>query len=605
MYIKHISFTAGFCNVEKIISLKGAFHLFLLIVMAFPILMGNSTSPAYAQSSSPSPSHPNPIGPIPPVVIMDDPIQTVIPSGLTAAGKGGNIALAWLPIAGATSYNVYQSTVAGGPYTIVSYLGSVSGSHYTDLNLTNGIIYYYVITGVNSSGESKYSNEAVAVSISVASGFPSADDATFISQSVPSSMTAGQTYNVTVTMGNAGTSTWVAGGRYQLASQNAAGNAVWNVSPDGSQGKSNSVAPSTTVGINSDIIFSFAVTAPTTPGAYNFQWQMANETSGSYQYFGEQTDNVVVTVGASVPTHLIPAQAIQIAQTFCNSNGNPISVPGNAQYAVPDPDNTYWQPRWTVTFDGQAVVQVVDATSTVASYTNDAYISYIASVHGQTVGPLSSQATAIQAATTILQATANTEQTSLPSAQLNQDNNGLDAGESTWSVLYNRQYQGIPYKDDFAVMQIDAATNQLVGLSLTYRCVPPNNGGSALIVTQDQANATAQAQISQSGIQAATLQSSTMEVVLPNTYWQDGNYNFTPGQGKVAWVVSYTIGDPTLGISTSVWVDAATGNIVGGEYVGEELSRHTKHKPAPVHKKKAKHLVQRVPKRHKTSKRTN
>ena len=518
-------------------------------------------------------------------------------------GKGSNVALSWTALTNTVSYNVYRSTVAGGPYTQISYPGAVTGLHYSDLNLNSGTAYYYVVTAVNISGESKFSSEVLAVPITVAPGFPPADDAMFISQSVPSNMTAGQTYNVTVTMGNAGSNTWLAGGKYQLASQNPAGNAVWSVSPDGSQGKGNSISPSTTVGVNSDITFSFAVTAPSTPGTYNFQWQMANETGASYQYFGEQTDNVVVTVGPAVATHLTPAQAVQIAQAFCNSNGNPISVPGNAQYAVPDAADAYWQPRWTVTFDGQATVEVVDATSIVASYMNDAYSGYLASIRQQLAGPLVSQNTAVQTAAAALSTTANVDQTGQVAAYLSQDNDGTHAGESTWNILYPRQFQGLPYKDDIVVMEIDAATNKLMGLSLTYRCVPPDNGGSAMVVTQAQANATAQSQINQSGVQAALLQGSVMEVVLPNTYWQDGSYNFTPGQGKVAWVVNFSVGDPTLGISTNVWVDAATGNVIGGEYVGEELSRQIKHKPAPAHKKQAKHLAQKAAKQHKIGKR--
>ena len=486
----------------------------------------------------------------------------------------------------------------------ISYPNAVTGPHYTDLNLNSGTAYYYVVTAVNISGESKFSSEVVAVPITIAPGFPPADDAMFISQSVPSNMTAGQTYNVTVTVGNAGSSTWLAGGKYQLASQNPAGNAVWSVAPDGSQGKGNSISSSTTVGINSDITFSFAVTAPSTPGTYNFQWQMANETGASYQYFGEQTDNVVITVGPAVATHLTPAQAVQIAQAFCNSNGNPISVPGNAQYAVPDAADAYWQPCWTVTFDGQATVEVVDATSIVASYMNDAYSGYLASIRQQLAGPLVSQNTAVQTAAAALSTTANVDQTGQVTAYLSQDNDGTHAGESTWNILYPRQFQGLPYKDDVVVMEIDAATNKLMGLSLTYRCVPPDNGGSAMVVTQAQANATAQSQINQSGIQAPLLQGSIVQVVLPNTYWQDGNYNFTPGQGKVAWVVTYSLGDPTLGETVGVWVDAATGNIIGGEYIGGELSRHINHKPATVHKKKAITKPPRKPK-NKTSKRSN
>lgn len=586
MHIQRMLSTADRYDYRKIGALKHITRFFVLLFVVLPILGGSLMPSVQAQGSAGAASPP------------------ASPTGLTAAGINYNITLNWSPSAGATSYNVYRSTVEGGPYTVISYPGAVSHPQYTDQNLISGTPYYYVVTAVNGKGESGYSVEAPAMSIPAYYGFPPADDAMFVSQLVPSSMTAGQTYNVSVTIGNAGDSTWPAGGSYQLVSQNPAGNTTWTPSPDGSQGKRNSVGPTMTVGINSNVTFAFTVTAPTTPGTYHFQWQMAKVGSGPYQYFGEQSDDVAVTVVPAVPTRLTPAQAIQIAKAYCNSNNNPISVPGNAQYAVPDADDAYWQPRWTVTFNGQATVEVVDATGVVASYMNNAYTNYLMSVRNQPAGPLISQATALQTAAAALQATASAEQTGPPAADLSQDNGGAHADDSTWHVMYNRQYQGIPYKDDFVVMEIDAETSHLKGFSLTYRCVPPDNGGSAMVITQTQAASIAQVQLGQADVEGAILQSTTKQVILPNSFWQDGGYNFTPGQGKIAWVVVFAIPDSSNGAITegtgststsdsySVWVDAATGNVIGGEYVGDERGRHTKqgkhtkHGSSPVHKKK-------------------
>jgi len=59
-------------------------------------------------------------------------------------------------------YNVYRSTVNGGPYSIMN--GSlISGLSYTDTTVQNGVLYYYVVTAVDGSGnESAYSNQASA-----------------------------------------------------------------------------------------------------------------------------------------------------------------------------------------------------------------------------------------------------------------------------------------------------------------------------------------------------------------------------------------------------------------------------------------------------------
>jgi fibronectin type 3 domain-containing protein len=58
-------------------------------------------------------------------------------------------------------YNVYRASVSGGPYSLIA--SSVSGTSYSDSNVTAGQTYYYVLTSVDSSGnESTDSNQASA-----------------------------------------------------------------------------------------------------------------------------------------------------------------------------------------------------------------------------------------------------------------------------------------------------------------------------------------------------------------------------------------------------------------------------------------------------------
>lgn len=59
-----------------------------------------------------------------------------------------------------TPYNIKRSTTASGPYSTVE--SNVYGSPYTDTTVTNGTTYYYVVTALNTSGESVISNEASA-----------------------------------------------------------------------------------------------------------------------------------------------------------------------------------------------------------------------------------------------------------------------------------------------------------------------------------------------------------------------------------------------------------------------------------------------------------
>lgn len=56
------------------------------------------------------------------------------------------------------------------------------------------------------------------------------DDARYISQSVPTSLTAGESRRVSITMENSGVSTWTAGAYYRLGAQDPRDNTTWGAS---------------------------------------------------------------------------------------------------------------------------------------------------------------------------------------------------------------------------------------------------------------------------------------------------------------------------------------------------------------------------------------
>ena len=67
--------------------------------------------------------------------------------GRSARQNDGNytgIGLSWSAVLGASSYNIYRSTVSGGSYVIIQ---SVPGTTttYNDLNVQQGVVYYYVV----------------------------------------------------------------------------------------------------------------------------------------------------------------------------------------------------------------------------------------------------------------------------------------------------------------------------------------------------------------------------------------------------------------------------------------------------------------------------
>ena len=81
------------------------------------------------------------------------------PNNLAAAAGNNQVALSWAASSGATSYNVYRGPASGQEALLHSL---VSGTSYTDTNVTNGTTYFYEVTAVNSVGESGKSNEASA-----------------------------------------------------------------------------------------------------------------------------------------------------------------------------------------------------------------------------------------------------------------------------------------------------------------------------------------------------------------------------------------------------------------------------------------------------------
>ncbi|MFZ3381735.1 MAG: glycoside hydrolase family 44 protein [Candidatus Acidiferrales bacterium] len=80
------------------------------------------------------------------------------PSGLAATAGNAQISLTWNASTGATSYHVKRSTASGAETQI----SAPTSASYTDTGLTNGTKYFYVVSAVNSGGESANSSEVSA-----------------------------------------------------------------------------------------------------------------------------------------------------------------------------------------------------------------------------------------------------------------------------------------------------------------------------------------------------------------------------------------------------------------------------------------------------------
>jgi hypothetical protein len=87
-----------------------------------------------------------------------------IPTGLVALGGLGQILLEWQVTATATGYHVYRAGSSAGMYERIA--ESLTSTTYRDDTVLSGVTYYYVVSAVNSSGQSPFSVPVAAVSAS-------------------------------------------------------------------------------------------------------------------------------------------------------------------------------------------------------------------------------------------------------------------------------------------------------------------------------------------------------------------------------------------------------------------------------------------------------
>jgi hypothetical protein len=168
--------------------------------------------------------------------------------------------------------------------------------------------------------------------------------ASFSSQSVPTLLVPGQVAPVSVTMCNTGGTTWTAAGAYRLGSQSPQDNFTWGTNRI-TLSASDNIAPGQCKQ------FAFNITAPATPGTYNFQWRMVQD---GVEWFGAASSTVQIQVvsaasnnasfsSQSVPTVLQPGQVAPVSVTMCNTGGTTWTAASSYRLGSQSPqDNLTW-----------------------------------------------------------------------------------------------------------------------------------------------------------------------------------------------------------------------------------------------------------------------
>ena len=170
----------------------------------------------------------------------------------------------------------------------------------------------------------------------------SQNNAAFVSQSVPSAVTPGQTFTVSITMRNTGTTSWTTSGEYKLGSQNPQDNTTWGTNRI-------YLDNSVTVNPGDEYTFTFDCTAPNTEGVYDFQWRMVQD---GVEWFGDYTSNVQINVtnnpvnGAifisqNVPTTVAPGQTFTVNITMRNGGTTTWTAADNYKLGSQNPEDNY------------------------------------------------------------------------------------------------------------------------------------------------------------------------------------------------------------------------------------------------------------------------
>ncbi len=89
----------------------------------------------------------------------------ITPSGLVAVSGDGQVGLSWDASGNAAGYNVKRSGSLNGVYSEIA--SNVTTLVYTNMGLTDGVTYYYEVSGINAAGESTNSAPVSAQPVSL------------------------------------------------------------------------------------------------------------------------------------------------------------------------------------------------------------------------------------------------------------------------------------------------------------------------------------------------------------------------------------------------------------------------------------------------------
>jgi RHS repeat-associated protein len=263
--------------------------------------------------------------------VVTDTTAPVISNVAAGSITTTSAAITWTTNENSDSQVEYGPTQAYGqsttliPARVTAHSQGLSG-------LTPGTPYHYLVKSKDAAGNLAVSGDFTFKTLG-------GNAAAFVSQSVPSTMIAGEAYAVTVSMLNQGTTTWAPGQSYRLGSQNPQDNTTWGLGRV-DLGAGELVPPG---GLKT---FSFQVVAPSSPGSYNFQWRMVQD---GVEWFGAMTPNIAVQVvprndsaefiSQTVPSGMGAGAEYSVSITFRNTGNTTWTAANHYRLGSQNPTN--------------------------------------------------------------------------------------------------------------------------------------------------------------------------------------------------------------------------------------------------------------------------
>ncbi|HXG67626.1 MAG TPA: putative Ig domain-containing protein, partial [Blastocatellia bacterium] len=197
------------------------------------------------------------------------------------------------PLAAATAGSAYSQTLAAtggsGSYT----WSLVSGALPAGISLSAGGIisgttsatgtFNFTVRVTDSAAATAQKDFSLTVN---AAG--TQYNSQFMTQTVPTTLQPGQVFQFNLQWQNTGTQAWNGSAGFTIKSQNPPNNKTWG--GDTVQLTGFNIGPGQTLNVNIQAI------APSTPGVYNFQWQLHQNPGPGF--FGQMSANVAIQVGS-------------------------------------------------------------------------------------------------------------------------------------------------------------------------------------------------------------------------------------------------------------------------------------------------------------------